>query len=299
MAIAFVQYDDFYNALGGGTIANDVPLNTTSGNLLVVVINSFSLLPNGAIVTGVVDTEGNTYTKAIGEYRSGNTSLRCEIWYAANITGNANNVTTATFTSTSVTRYISVSEFSGAAVSSPLDDTSFNSETNKTAHDSGNATATVPGSLIIGGYNGQRVENITVGSGFTALSSDLTSVYNLAQYDILGAAGDYSSDCTTGTTNASINICAIFKVFEAKTKTFTADAILKASGLTKTFSADAILYKPLVRYKLDVELRDPRITAELRKNTLDVKTRKNSLDVETRKNNIVVKTRKNSVEVQI
>jgi len=210
MAIAFVQYDDFLGS--GDTIANDNALNTTTGNILIAVISNWDPIEGFGVVTGVADTAGNTYTKAFGVYRDGGTSgERLEIWYAKNITGNANNITTATMTDMCQVAYISVSEFSGVDTTSPLDDFSTNSETNQTSHSSGNATSSAVGALIVGGYQGVDSENMTVGVGFTTLSSDLTSVYFLAQYEILGGAGDYDSDCTSGTTTSSINGCAIFK----------------------------------------------------------------------------------------
>ena len=214
MAISFVQYDDFRTADNVATVANDTALNTTTGNLLVVAIGSSSSTGDDAIVTGVADTEGNTYTKAIGAYRTTNTSDREEIWYAENITGNANNVTTATFTGNSDYCYISVAEFSGAATSSALLDTSSNAQYSS-SHTSAVATSTSTGDLIVGGGRDTDPKDITVGGGFTTLRSDLTSVVDFAEYLVLGASGNYAATYTTSADTDSIVVCAIFAIASA------------------------------------------------------------------------------------
>lgn len=214
--VTFIQYDDYAPTYSetSTTISNDTALNTTTGNFLVVVINSAKLVDYAGIVTGITDTAGNTYQKAIGVYRAGNQYIRTEIWYAENITGNANNITTATYTATSTGRYISVAEFSGIATSSSLLDTSSNPQGPVTSHTSNTATSTSTGDLIIGGFCSTQTENITLGTGFTTLSSDLTAVYDLAEYDILDVAGDYAATATTGTTTYTIMACAIFAIGE-------------------------------------------------------------------------------------
>ena len=212
MAIAFVQYDDYWNQFTGSTtVANDTALNTTTGNLIVVVVQGNSGTGNNGVVTGITDTAGNTYTKIYGEYYSGTTYSRGEMWYTENIDGNANNVTTATFTGSCNYRYISVSEYSGVATSYALLDFSFVAATGITNHTSGNATSENTGDLIVGGWEASGSENITVGTDFTALSSNLTSVFGFAEYLILGAAGDYAATLTTGSTSyKAVTGCAIF-----------------------------------------------------------------------------------------
>lgn len=212
MAIEFVQFDDFFDNASDTTISNNTTLNTTTGNLLVVVVSG----RESGVVSGVTDTEGNTYQRAI-EFSS--FSMVTEIWYAENITGNANNTTTVTFTVANTQRYISVSEFSGVATSSSLLDTS-QQETNSNAHSSGTATSINTGDLIIGGckINGSR--NMTLGTDFSTLSSDLTSVFDLAEYDILGVAGNYDADFThDGSARTALVNCAIFSSVEVTTGT--------------------------------------------------------------------------------
>ena len=236
MAIAFVQYDDYYNSVTGGTIANDTALNTTTGNFIVAIIGTYA---SNGVVSKVEDTAGNTYVKAVGEFRAGTSTERQEIWYAENITGNAANVTTATFTA-STTRYISVAEFSGVATSSSLDDTSYAAMVTQTTHSSGNATSSAAGGLIIGGLNLVDSENVTKGAGFTDLSSDITLIYEYAEYMILGAAGDYDADCTTGTTSSSIMACVIFKAGEAASGA-TTNCQINIGDAWKTISGSNVI----------------------------------------------------------
>ena len=216
MAISFVQYDDYYNSSYVTTIANNTALNTTTGNFLVVTVANYQGVVGEGVVTGITDTAGNTYVKAIGGYRNeGSSGERCEIWYAEDITGNANNITTATYEDDAAYNLISVSEYSGVATSSSLLDTSFNSRSSTTSHYSGTATSTSTGDLIIGVYKGVGSETITLGSGFSTLSSDLTFVLAMVEYKILGASGNYQANCTTSTTQSSLMQCAIFAVAAA------------------------------------------------------------------------------------
>ncbi|MCH8286525.1 hypothetical protein IIB79_08375, partial [candidate division KSB1 bacterium] len=136
------------------------------GNFIVVVIAALGTGTDN-IVTGITDTEGNTYVKAIEKTNA--TANRIQMWYTEDITGNANNITTATFTGSVQFRYISVAEFSGVATSSSLLDTSFLDNSSTTTHTSNNATSTSTGDLIIGASRSNAVD-VTIGTGFTTLS---------------------------------------------------------------------------------------------------------------------------------
>ena len=210
MAIAFVQYDDFYEAAGDTTIANDTALNTTTGNFLVVSVSGYAGDDSG-IADSIADTAGNTYVKAVQEEVGVSAEEATSIWYAENITGNANNVTTVTYKGTAGDRYISVAEYSGIAASSSLDDTASNVESATTSHSSGNATASIADALVFGGMNMVNRPNITVGAGFTTLSSDLTSIYSVAEYKIVASTGAYAATFTSSINTNSAICVAIFK----------------------------------------------------------------------------------------
>ena len=237
MAIAFVQYDDQHLLSEGSTIANNTALNTTSGNFIAVIICTWDITSNDSVVTGVADTASNTYIKALGVYRTGTTNERAEIWYAENITGNASNITTATFTRATSDRYISVAEFSGVATSSSLDDTASQANSSVTAHSSSNATASVADTLIVGGGSHSTSENFTVGSGFSTLTSDMTNEFNFAEYKILAGAADYALTYTTNISNSSIVGGAIFKPIAGQAWKAAAGAQINIGDAWKTISA--------------------------------------------------------------
>ena len=214
MAIAFVQYDYTWADANAGSVAAPAQ-NMTTGNTAIVCTGSYSNTAGAQIVYSVTDTASNTYTKAIGRTSSNAASgMRSEIWYCQNMTGNANNIITVTFTGDSLNRFISASEYSGIGAS-PLLDTSGQDSKGETSHTSGEATSDNTGDLIVGMYHSNNDEDMTVGSGFTALTGDLTRERELAEYKVLGAAGNYAATLTTGTTSYAVTTCAIFSSLAA------------------------------------------------------------------------------------
>jgi hypothetical protein len=210
MAIQFIQYDDNYVTANATTIANDSALNTTTGNLIVVAVKNYNI-SGYATVSSIADTAENSYTKA-KDNDGLFTSIGMEIWYAKNITGNANNIITVTFSKSTGNRYISVAEFSGADKTSPLIGTAAQTNGNTRAHSSGNVESVNIGDLLIGhcGNSGSAV-NYTAGTGFTALSSDLTLVFDFAEYKILSAKGWQAATCATSDNVDSNMLAALFK----------------------------------------------------------------------------------------
>lgn len=250
MPIQFIQYDDYLSTTSAITVTNDTPLNTTTGNCLIVVVNCYGV---GDIVSSITDTAGNTYVKAEGQNTA--TNERSEIWYALNITGNAANITLVTYNGTTSYRYISVAEFSGIVTASALDDTSYNTNST-TSHTSGTMTASVNNAVIIGCLNGVGTEDYTVGTSFTTFSSDITLVYNFAEYRIISSAEDYSATCTSGTTNSTIMIGAIFKGI-AETN-FT-ETVTETFGIADSSSKLSIISRALID-SLSIEEISPEKT---------------------------------------
>lgn len=119
MAIAFVGASTALDHTGTPAASVATPaLSVTTGNLIVVGVR-FAVA--GAI-TGVTDTAGNTYVQRATITHSNSTTI--EIWTAENITGNANNVVTATYSPATLYWSIFQLEYSGIATSSSLDATS-------------------------------------------------------------------------------------------------------------------------------------------------------------------------------
>ena len=87
--------------------------SVTTGNTLVVIVyhrNGGYQVPVRT-VSSITDTETNTYTLLKRHANSYNDTI--EIWFSTNITGNASNIVTATFSDTVDYSDIHVLEFSG------------------------------------------------------------------------------------------------------------------------------------------------------------------------------------------
>lgn len=120
--------------------------STTTGNLLVAVIK----WEGNPTLSSVSDTAGNTWT-IIRQRVHGSGNPDVALAYAENITGNASNVVTATFSSAFAEwRRILVEEFSGIATSSSLDG-SYQDSTGTTAdYTTADITTTTSGLVVLG-----------------------------------------------------------------------------------------------------------------------------------------------------
>ena len=145
-------------------IAATFPTNNTAGNLLVVT--GTAARPHGTIT--ISDTVGNIYVPAIGPTVDTVQDTTAYVWYVPNCKSGSNTVTL--IPSTPDAMEIHISEFSGIATTSPLDQVSFATGTGPTASSGARAT-TVNGELIFGytflyntavagpGYNGMSLVN--------------------------------------------------------------------------------------------------------------------------------------------
>jgi hypothetical protein len=103
---------------GDSTTIASAAKSTTTGDLLTVWVKWEG---NTANFSSIADTAGNTWTQ-ITNITHTNGQLRGGLFYAANITGNAANVVTVTFSSVNAAyRRIIVEEWSGLALSSVED----------------------------------------------------------------------------------------------------------------------------------------------------------------------------------
>lgn len=133
--------------------------STTTGNFLVVYIK----WENAAqpVVTSVTDTAGNTYAELVEFSHPTGSEPSGALYYAANITGNASNVTTVNFSAGPSVLYsrVIVEEFSGVATSSVTDGSTLTNSGSGTSYSTSDITTTQSGLVVLG-----------VG-GFTSLSS--------------------------------------------------------------------------------------------------------------------------------
>jgi hypothetical protein len=168
MAIAFVQAKNNQAAPNSG-VNNTVSITTTAGNLLVLM----SYTDKASNLTPTIsDSASQTWTQAGSNPTVGNGI--CTMWYMPNSASVTSvSVAWATYSGGATTSVV-VFEFSGAALSTPLDSNASNPVTS-----SGAATATslASGSLSTSnandvlvyavGENGNQSNSFTVGSGFT------------------------------------------------------------------------------------------------------------------------------------
>lgn len=130
------------SGLGASALSASWLSNTTTGNLVVVGVSITNAATLGT-VTSVVDTQSNTYVKAVSKAGTGAIVVGAELWYATNIIGGAGSVTVNhVLDSTS----IFVREYSGAF--NYLDVTSSKAGSSTTP-DSGATGATAQGNELI------------------------------------------------------------------------------------------------------------------------------------------------------
>lgn len=182
-------------------------LSISSGNLLVCAVNYYG---SGDDITEINDDAGNTFVRAIKGISAGE-ALFTDIWYAENTIGQANNEVTVTWNQSTSYQYINLSEWSGIATSSSLDQTNQNNEAGVTSHQSGEVTTTQADEVLIHQLQSQANENWTEDTGWTYLNSDVTSVDDFTQYKISSSTGTYEGTATSGTTTDTVNAIATWK----------------------------------------------------------------------------------------
>ena len=115
----------------------------TAGNFIAVVIRGG--LSSSQVFT-ITDSNGNTYKQA-AQIGSSGSAVTSAIYYAENIKGGANTIT-ASMTVSGPLRF-AILEYSGVATSNSLDAAVVATATS-TSPNSGNATTTVSGDLLLG-----------------------------------------------------------------------------------------------------------------------------------------------------
>ncbi len=134
--------------------------NNTAGNWIAVCIRAGR---SGEAFT-VTDSRGNTYHQAVQlndtlDTPNGNTIA---IFYAENISAGANTVTVAD--TISATLRFAILEYSGVATANSLDVTA-STQGSSTSPNSGNATTTASGDLLLGAIATADAEQFTTPTG--------------------------------------------------------------------------------------------------------------------------------------
>ncbi len=187
-AISYVQGNYATPQTPQTTVSVKFNAAQATGDLNVVVVGWND---STATVTGVTDTVGNVYMRAVGPtVISG--SLSQSIYYAKNVGAAAagSNTVTVTFSTAAAYPDIRILEYSGADPSSPVDVTAASSG-NSTTSSSGSVTTTNAMDLIFGA---NIVVTLTSGPGSGFTSRLLTAPDgDIAEDRMVTATGSYSA----------------------------------------------------------------------------------------------------------
>ncbi len=172
------------------TLSDALGAPTHSGDVLVATIALSA--GSSASVTSVADSSGGAWTKGPVGFLTG-TNTRVEIWYRLA----APPVSTVTVTlSAAKSAAVNVSEWSGVAAASAVDQTAQAGAASSTAVSTPSVTTTNPKDVVIGAVNYPAAATSTLtGATFTSLNdfNYSSSVHGRAAYVVTGAAGTYQA----------------------------------------------------------------------------------------------------------
>ncbi len=180
--------------------------SNTAGNFIAVAIRGG--LSNSQVFT-VKDSNTNTYKQA-AQIGSNGSAVSTAIYYAENIKGGANTVT-VTMSVSGPLRF-AISEYSGVAAANSFDVAAVATATS-TSPNSGNATTTANGDLLLGSVATADSVTFTAGTGYTMRDSVPAppSTKLITEDQIQTAAGSASASATL---SASSNWGAVLASFK-------------------------------------------------------------------------------------
>lgn len=188
MAIALVSNTIAGSPSPGNSVTTSA-IDTTGANLIVLCVGYYSASTDQT----PTDSKSNTWT-FIARVTSGD--VETAYWYCLNPTVGSGH--TASYAHTGVYATISFAAFSGAAASSPLDQTNSATGTATTSLSSGSVTPTESNELVISAIGTTVANTLSVGSGLTILDQ-LPNVPG----DHLGLAVGYFIQSTAAAINPS------------------------------------------------------------------------------------------------
>jgi len=193
MAITLVQHTaGAASSLGSVTFASP----TTAGNVIIVCTES-----NTDIATAIADTALNSFTEVVHIQNGQSPNQETSIWVATNITANAADQVTVTFSGVDY-HAIHISEWSGLS----------NSAAVNSASASGNSGTASTGAFTVG--NGDLVVAMAIMSGGSAAHGtestliDTPDGFGLSEYQII--SGTSATSTVTGTSNIWGIVAAAF-----------------------------------------------------------------------------------------
>jgi hypothetical protein len=202
MAIGVVQTVNgtFHNAASAITVGA-----TGTGNLLVVGIAYYNLTPP----TSITDDAGNTYVQAVTVSASPDGPFGTDIWYAANSIAGATAVT-VNLVGGSNQADIYFQEFSGVALSSPIDVTNTEIENSAASPNQGPTLITTNANDVLISVDTRDAQALT---GVTAPWTFVTGSANDQGYAyyIASATGTYQAVFTPSANDKHTSVGAAFK----------------------------------------------------------------------------------------
>ena len=183
------------------TVPVAFPLAQAAGNLNIVVVGWND---TSAAVSSVVDSRGNTYTRAVGP--TAGSGLQQSIYYAKNIAAGSNTVT-VTFNKAATLPDIRILEYSGLSTSNPLDVTASGTGSGQSAS-SGSATTTSSSELVFGAGTTAGTFSVA-GPGFTTVM--FTPDSDNAEQKLVSGTGSYSASASLTYSAAWVMQMATFR----------------------------------------------------------------------------------------
>lgn len=235
-----------------GSIIDSATLNVTTGKLIVVLIGGYN---GGAsmTVTGVTDTAGNTYVQGTSCFNNAQlTAGITDIWYAKNVTGNASNVVTVTYSSsTSTYRSVFQMQYSGADTTSPFEVCAIGNTASGTTVTSASFSPASSKNVNVAIGNASGAVTWTAGTNYT---SKITSSGpdRIGEDRTNSPAGSQTASATVGSAfNLEISV-ASFKPLVTTTTSGSSSVKIRGGG-AKT-SGSILLKQAVVRGS---DLADP------------------------------------------
>ncbi|HUC01495.1 MAG TPA: hypothetical protein VMA75_01160 [Candidatus Paceibacterota bacterium] len=183
----------------------------TTGDTIVVGL-SYGDATTG--ITGCSDTYDSSSSYHLAAATSSVPAFASiDVWYAANVTGGANDTVTCTVASghSIYAKIITASEYAGIATSSPLDTTSASySSASTTFFTTGTSTTSHNGDLVFGMISHLTDDNtdfLTPGSGYTVRANNTGSG---AEDMVQTSAGPVSAYATNSESDTYLGVLAAF-----------------------------------------------------------------------------------------
>jgi len=225
MPIQLVQKAGLGHEFSTNVISLSLPSPITAGNFLI--ITGTAARPARTIT--ITDTSGNTFLPALGPVSDPAQDVNAYIWYVPAAQAGSNTFTLTPGGGASAME-IHVTEWTGLASVSPLDQTSFGLGVGAQIS-SGSKTTAVPGELVFG-YTFSN-GNSTAGSGFTGLS---LINGDLDEYLVQTSPGLVATTFTQDRSDAWVALMATFKPMVSDGVPPTAPENLTASGAISSVS---------------------------------------------------------------